>query len=134
MHEKLLQASIGHTGDMPTFEAYSCLLALVAWKDHIKNLSEALVLWGDAEGVLRAVISNKAQQPAVNAIVAETRLHFAPLGLELEAVHWWSEENKLADKLSRLQNGEQPNHELLSKAKEAEMPVVHWQLLGRQGS
>ena len=113
------------------FEAYSCLLALMTWKARIRYLRKALVLWGDAEGILRGVMANKAWEPVVNEIVAELRLARAPMGLELEANHWWSEENTLADELSRRGSGEQPQSELLKKAKRATMPIVHWVLLGR---
>ncbi len=104
------------------FEAYSCLLALMTWKARIRYLRKALVLWGDAEGILRGVMANKAWEPVVNEIVAELRLALAPMGLELEANHWWSEENTLADELSRRGSGEQPQSELLKKAKRATMP------------
>ena len=75
----------------------------------------------------------KAKQPTVNAIVAEIRLAVAPWGLELEAVHWWSSENVLADKLPRLKDSEGPANCLLNTAIEMLVPVAGGQLLGHLG-
>ena len=47
----------------------------------------------------------RAQDPVINAIFMELALLFAPKGAELSAMHIWSENNTLADTLSRLAEG-----------------------------
>jgi hypothetical protein len=42
-----------------------------------------------------------AKSPVVNAMAREAALILAPLGRELSAIHIWSEENVMADALSR---------------------------------
>ena len=65
----------------------------------------ALHLIGDAEGVLRAVVKRKAKCPALNLIMAEISLTLSQTPWELEAAHIWSEENAIADALSRICQG-----------------------------
>ena len=64
--------------------------------------SELFVL-GDALGVLQAVLAKRARCPDINMQIAEMNLILAATPHELTAAHVWSEENALADALSRLQ-------------------------------
>ena len=56
-------------------------------------------------GVLQGAVVFRAQDPVINAIFMELALLFAPKGAELSAMHIWSENNTLADTLSRLAEG-----------------------------
>ena len=60
---------------------------------------------GDALGILQAAVKFKAKDVAVNALYMELALIFAPHGVELSAVHVWSENNVLADTVRRLDEG-----------------------------
>jgi hypothetical protein len=60
---------------------------------------------GDTLGVLQGAVKFKAKNSIINPIVMELALLFAPVGAELSAVHIWSEDNVLADALSRLDEG-----------------------------
>ena len=47
----------------------------------------------------------KPKDVVVNALYMEMALLFAPHGAELSAIHVWSENNVLADTISRLDEG-----------------------------
>ena len=64
-----------------------------------------LRLSGDALGVLQGAVLFRAQDAMINAMVTEMALLFAPKGVEFSAMHIWSENNVLADTLSRLAEG-----------------------------
>ena len=55
------------------------------------------VLWGTS--ILRS------KDPHINRLMMELALVFAPGGSSLECVHVWSEDNELADELSRMTAG-----------------------------
>ena len=52
----------------------------------------------------------KAKATKINEIAKELALHLAPLGHELVGIHVWSEENVLADALSRIGEGPIGDH------------------------
>ena len=52
---------------------------------------------GDAAGVIGDLVAMRARAKVVNNLVKEAALHLAPLGLELEGVHVWAEQNTWAD-------------------------------------
>ena len=60
-----------------------------------------LVAIGDALGMLHGAVKFRSKDPGINLIFMELALIFAPRGSTVEAVHIWSEENQLADVLSR---------------------------------
>ena len=66
---------------------------------------DRLVLWGDAWGVLQAMAKGRAFDEMINNVCAEMQLMLAPLGLELQVKHLWSEENAHGDALSRVAEG-----------------------------
>ena len=63
-----------------------------------------LLAIGDALGMLHGAVRFKSQDPAINVMFMELALLFAPRGATLEAMHFWSEENELADALSRIES------------------------------
>jgi len=71
----------------------------------LSESSGSLVAAGDALGVLHGAAKFKAKDPGIKLIFMEMALIFAPQGSTIEALHIWSEENALADALSRLGQG-----------------------------
>ena len=55
--------------------------------------------------MLRRHIATKAKSVIVNSLIKEVALHLAPLGLDVQGLHIWSEKNESADALSRVANG-----------------------------
>ena len=88
---------------------------------------------GDAEGVLKAVVAKRAKSPAINLIVAEINLCLSITSFDLQAAHIWSEENTVADILSR----RAPDEALPAEATRAERVKVApfragvWRFLGK---
>ena len=81
------------------------LLAIFTWRSVIFRSKGRLRIIGDALGVLHAAIRFKSNDPIINLMCMELALLFAPHGSELEAMHLWSEDNTVADALSRLHEG-----------------------------
>jgi len=65
----------------------------------------SLVAVGDALGMLHGAAKFKSKDPGINLLFMELALIFAPSGASIETLHIWSEENSLADALSRLDEG-----------------------------
>ena len=79
------------------------LLALRLW---INSPYRGMIrILGDAEGVLSGIVRLAAKSPQVNLIALEAALILAPTGRQLEALHLWSEDNGVADDLSRVAQG-----------------------------
>ena len=57
---------------------------------------------GDALGMLSGAAKFRSKDPVINEVFMELALLIAPRGDTLEAMHIWSEENLLADVLSRI--------------------------------
>ena len=66
----------------------------------------SLVAVGDALGMLHGAAKFKAKDQGLNLTFMETAIIFAPQGSTIEALHIWSEENALADALSRQRQGD----------------------------
>ena len=98
--ETLLDAKIGDAGSQALWEAYIILLALQTWLS--PESQGAVKLQGDASGILQAFVRRSAASPKVNAVVRELALELALNHRCLEGLHLYSEENKIADALSRL--------------------------------
>ena len=81
------------------------LIAVSTWGELLAEARCTLELRGDALGVLQAVLSRRARCPAVNSIIAEVQLLLGKSMFDLFAAHVWSEENEVADALSRLSEG-----------------------------
>ena len=92
-------------GSQPLWEAYALLLAITTWATFIKDAGGQLGLRGDASGVLQSVVRRKARHPLLNAIVIEAQLELGVGMSDLTAAHYWSEDNGVADDLSRVGEG-----------------------------
>ena len=55
--------------------------------------------------VLQAVVTRKAKSPHLNLVILEIQLELGATMYDLTAAHFWSEENEIADALSRLPEG-----------------------------
>ena len=80
-------------------------IAMSTWRHVLVRMQGPLQLSGDAQGVLQAVLARRARDPNINSIVAEVQLLLGPSMLDLYAAHVWSEENLIADALSRMCQG-----------------------------
>ena len=85
---------------------------------------------GDALGMLHGAVKFKSKDPGINLMFMELALIFAPKGATLEAVHLWSEENELADALSRLGEGAELPADL-TKVTRTPCSLVGWKVLGK---
>ena len=103
--EQLLCATRGDPASQALWEAYALLLAIVAWSPLLRVEGRALRLHGDAQGVLQAVVTRKAKSPHLNLVILEIQLELGATMYDLTAAHFWSEENEIADALSRLPEG-----------------------------
>ena len=68
------------------WEAYVLLCAVCTWCKELGS-GKRLLLRGDAQGVLQGVIKGSAKSAAINLILAELQLVFAPLGHDVTAMH-----------------------------------------------
>ena len=118
LDEKVLKAKRGDCGSQALWDAYTLLIALKTWTHLLVAKRAELHLFGDAEGVLRAVLAKKARNAAVNLVIAEIGLTLAPTNFDLQAAHLWSEENALADALSRGAEGIEVPAELADAVKD----------------
>jgi hypothetical protein len=57
---------------------------------------------GDAEGILFDLVQMRGKSPIINDVAKELALHLAPFGKDLQGMHIWGAQNKIADELSRL--------------------------------
>ena len=99
--EQLLFAVRGDPAHQATWEAFMALLAI----RHFVTLKSRgkFVLVGDDFGSMVQFGSDEGSKATkINEIAKELALHLAPLGHELVGIHVWSEENVLADALSRI--------------------------------
>ena len=89
-------------------------MALLAIRHFVTLKSRGkIVLVGDALGVWYSLVRMNAKATKINEIAKELALHMAPLGHELMCIHVWSEENVLADALSRIGGDLTPRPESL---------------------
>ena len=128
--EELLGCRIGDPAGQATWEAFALLLCLREWA--VGTWRGPLTIIGDAEGVMAGLITLGARSPPVNAIAREAVLLLAPWGRHLRGVHVWSEDNSLADALSRLAQGAAVPALLLqvSRAQVAPRCSSQWRSLG----
>ena len=68
----------------------------------LRTAMGSVAILGDALGVLHDARKFRAKDPVLNEIMAELALIVAPLGLELQAMHLWTQRNRTCDALSRL--------------------------------
>ena len=103
--EAALGAWRGDAGSQAIWEAYALLIAVNTWRDALVQMYGTIELRGDAQGVLQAVLARRARCPAVNLVVAEVQLVLGASMHDVFAAHVWSEDNDVADDLSRLAEG-----------------------------
>ena len=77
------------------------LLAFRQWAPSLAVTEGRVTVCGDALGVLHDAVKLRARDKRLNNIMAELALTIAPYGLELAALHIWSEWNDVCDELSR---------------------------------
>ena len=111
--EQLLLAARGDPAHQATWEAFMALLAI----RHFVTLKSRgkIVLVGDALGVWYSLVRMNAKATKIE--IKELALHLAPLAHELVGIHVWSEENVLADSLSRIGGDLTPRPESLRHAR-----------------
>ena len=106
------------------------LVAVSAWSEELASCGE-LRLIGDAKGVLQSVMSGRSKHPRLNLIIAELQLALgARSQIELSVVHWWSEDNTVCDKRSRIDEGESIPSTLSSARFRAPASRSRWKLVG----
>jgi len=102
-----------------------------------ENVRGVVTIVSDAEGVLSDLIKLKATKPTINNLAKELAMHLAPLGLELQGLHIWSERNELADALSRTSAGGSFPVQLQQSQTQKSTPLAcrasDWLHLGSEG-
>ena len=101
-HEQLVQAKIGDCAGQARWEALAMMLAFRTWDKVIAVSTNSPFAIGDALGMLCGAARFRSKDPLINRVFMEMALLMAPRGSTLEAIHIWSEENQLADSLSRI--------------------------------
>ena len=101
--EYTLRARIGAARSQATWEAFMMLLAIRQWAPLVRR--GCLCVCGDASGVLTGLVRMRAASSIINQICKELALVIAPHGLHLAGIHIYSEQNVLADALSRMPVG-----------------------------
>ena len=92
----------GDPAGQARLEALTLLRSVHTWSSIIRESMGSLFVMGDALGVLRDARKFRAKDATLNELMAELALVIAPLGLELQTVHLWTQRNKSCDALSRL--------------------------------
>ena len=129
--EKVLKATRGKPEHQATWECYALVLAISTWSKDLEAAGCQLELRGDAQGVLQAVLARRGRSPIINSMVAETQLLLGRTMLDMYAVHVWSEDNEVADALSRLTEGAVRPDSCL-KEKENKVKRRQWKFIGKQ--
>jgi hypothetical protein len=116
---------------MARWEALCLLIAIKTWSKVLSTSSGSLVVMGDALGMLHGASKFKARDPGLNLLFMEMALIFAPQGSTIEALHMWSEENALADVLSRITDDSLALPAILSKVPRTPCRATGFHVLGR---
>ena len=126
-----LDARTGDPASQAIWEAFALLLAVATWRPLLEVVQGTLELRGDAQGVLQAVLSRRARCPTINLIIAEMQLVLGASMLDMFASHVWSEENEVADALSRLAEGAAMPEDCAT-AKKWEAVRLCWRFVGHR--
>ena len=78
------------------------IIAFKTWRKVIFTSRGAPVMVGDALGMMQGATKFRSKDVMINLAFQELALLFAPHGMTLEGLHVWSEENRIADTLSRV--------------------------------
>ena len=93
---------IGDPGSQARWEAYAAISTFMLWKKPLFAAKGPITVVGDALGVLFGTTALHSKDVQINRLFMELALILAPTGRSVEAIHVWSEDNALADELSRL--------------------------------
>ena len=102
---KAAQAKRADSGSQARWEAYALLVAITTWQPVILASKSPLVAIGDALGMLRGATRFRSKDPVINCMFMQMALAIGREGRTIEALHLWSQQNKLADDLSRASEG-----------------------------
>ncbi len=127
----IIGGKIGDAASQARWEAYALLKAVHAWIPLLQVSEGRVIMCGDAAGVLYDAIKFKARDTTINLMMCELALLVAPLGLDIETMHVWSEWNRVADYLSRPAAAAQDLPAELHGVPQTADPVLDCQLLGR---
>ena len=100
--ERRAGASIGDAGGQARWEAYMAVGAIKKWAGPALEARGGITVVGDALGVMFGASVLRSKDRRINMLLQELALVFAPRGFSLDAVHVWSEDNAMADYLSRM--------------------------------
>ena len=84
-HEAL-GAVRGDPAFQAAWEAFALLIAVYTWQTDLLTACGPLTVHGDAQGVLHAVVAQRACNPLLNLIVAEIQLVLGPTAHSITAV------------------------------------------------
>jgi len=129
-HEHLVQARIGDPAGQARWEALAMLLAFRTWDKVIATSFGQPVAMGDALGMLFGAARFRSKDPTINRVFMEMALLMAPRGSTLDAIHIWSEENYLADLLSRRSSNDEALPLLLAKVPRSPIRDGAFSILG----
>ena len=87
-------------------EAYTLHVCVATWNHVLQQVDGGLTFMSCALGVLHDAFKLRAKDATLNALLADTALIMAPLGLQVNGVHPWSQRNATCDSLSRLRENE----------------------------
>ena len=93
---------IGDPGSQARWEAYAAISTFMLWNKPLFAAKGPITVVGDAIGVLFGTTALHSKDIQINRLFMELALILAPTGRAIEAIHVWSEDNALADQLSRL--------------------------------
>ena len=72
----------------------------------LQQAEGGLTFISDALGVLHDASKLRAKDTTLNALLADTALIMAPMGLQISGAHLWPQRNASCDALRRLQENE----------------------------
>ena len=127
-HQQWAQAKTNDSASQARWEALALTLAIWTWRDIVLKVGGPWRFLGDAKGVMQGAAKFKAKDPAINRLFMEIALIVVEAGHELHEEHLWSEDNFLADQVSRLQEGA-VLPEQLRGVHQARMEEPKWQII-----
>ena len=128
--ENVAQGWIGDPGSQARWEAYAAISAVMLWSKAIFAARGTLTIVGDALGVLFGTSALHSKDVHINRLLMELALVLAPTGRTLEAIHVWSEDNGLADQLSRMKPNDQIPAELRDVSRTTWLETILWRIVG----
>ena len=121
---------IGNPGSQARWEAYAAICAFKIWARPIFEARGDMTIVGDALGVLFGTTALHSKDTHINKLFMELALVLAPTGRTVDAIHVWSEDNALADRLSRLTADDELPREVKGVRRTAWPEHLKWQIVG----